>query len=107
MGANTCHQKSSGVTLFWDARIPFQDTHREPNGRLAAVTLMGPNRPTLRVIALYGVSNPIFHQAEAPELKLQLELQLQYAKDNRLTALVLGDVNEHPWSDKKFPRNIT
>ena len=98
------HRKSSGVTLLWDARIPHEHPFRDPNGRLAAITLLGPHRPTLRVIAIYGVSNPGFAPKEAKSLKSLLDEQIAYARLHHLIVLVLGDLNEHPWSDRKFPR---
>ena len=101
---NPPDQKSSGTTLVWDARIPYSNPYRDPSGRLVAVTFSTPSRPVLRVISIYGFSNPSLHRQGATSLAKALSKELADAARLHLTPVVLGDLNEHPWSDSPFPR---
>ena len=88
----------------YPARIPFVEPFRHPSGRLVAATFSSPSRPALRVISVYGFSNPALHKQEATALAQALAFQLSEAARQHLTPVILGDLNEHPWSDSSFPR---
>jgi hypothetical protein len=77
----------SGTTLIWDARIPHQDPFRDKAGRLAAVTLMGPTGAGLRVIAVYGYSNPHKQKLEAQALRQAMIQQILLARKQGLGRL--------------------
>ena len=90
----------AGVTLVWDARFPFQDPYIDGAGRLAAVTLMGPKGPGIRLIAVYGYARPSSNRAGARALRDCLKHQLRTATAMGLRCAVFGDLNDSPPADQ-------
>lgn len=92
----------AGVTLVWDARIPFRQPKTDKNGRLAAITLCSPSGVNVRVIGIYAPASPLVCLNEVIELHRDLLNELSFARRNNLAVVVLGDFNDVVQGDLSF-----
>ena len=109
MGLNMAgkpQRKGSGVTILWDSRIPFKDAWVDTQGRACAVTLMGPGRRQVRLLAVYGYASPGSWGDRPSVLLSEVQAQRCKAAKQNLSLIVLGEFNSSPLGDtaQGFPR---
>ena len=92
----------AGCTLVWDGRLSHDEPFWDTQGRLVAITLLGPYNTHVRVIGIYGFVDPCQDKAGAIRLVKLLKEQIALARSKHQFLLVLGDVNEH--LSEAFPR---
>ena len=109
MGLNMAgkqQRKGSGVSIIWDSRIPFKDAWVDTQGRACAVTLMGPGRRQVRLLAVYGYASPGSWGDRPSVLLSEIQEQRCKAAKANLSLIVLGEFNSSPLGDtaQGFPR---
>ena len=109
MGLNSVgkqQRRGSGVSIIWDSRIPFKDTWVDMQGRACAVTLMGPGRRQVRLLAVYGYASPGSWGDRPSTLLSEIQAQRCRAAKLNLSLIVLGEFNSSPLGDAAlgFPR---
>ena len=93
-----------GVSIFWDARIPFDgaSVYRGKSGRCAAITLMGPHSRHIRVIVVYAPASDKAGIYAKKTLRREVESQITFCRRNQLKVLCMGDWNDVPDDDLRF-----
>lgn len=112
MGTNRAgkqQKKGSGVSIIWDSRIPFKDAWVDTQGRACAVTLMGPGRRQVRLLAVYGYAPPGNWGNRPSVLLAEVQAQRCDAAKQNLSLMVLGEFNSSPLADADlgFPRPLS
>ena len=94
----------AGCTLLWDARIPYSDPRRDPNGRFTAVTLHGPGPKAVRIIGVYAYAAPRSEGTRPSELRASIATEIREARALGHSVVLAGDLQQSPPGDSHLDR---